>query len=67
LISLHKVEYALQYVVNLTNLHCMEVVGLRQVAHNTGTMSKHVESSPNMVRQMIGMGCRRIGIADRSI
>jgi len=46
---LHEVEHPLQQVVKHADLHCMEEVGLREVAHDTGNMSKHVESSVNMV------------------
>jgi hypothetical protein len=45
----------------------MEEVGLREVAHNTGNMSKHVESSVNMARREFGIGCLGIGIAEHSI
>jgi len=43
----HEVENPLLEVVNLADLHCMEEVGLREVAHNTGNVAKHVESSVN--------------------
>jgi hypothetical protein len=45
----------------------MEEVGLREVSHNTGNMSKHVESSVNMARREFGIGCLGVGIAERSI
>jgi len=45
----------------------MEEVGLREVAHDTGNMSKHVESSVDMARREFGIGCLRVGIAERSI
>jgi hypothetical protein len=45
----------------------MEEVRLREVAHNTGNMSKHVESSVNMLRREFGIGCRGVDIAERSI
>jgi hypothetical protein len=44
----------------------MEEVGLREVAHDTGNMSKHVESSVNMIRQELGIGCLGVGIAEHS-
>ena len=64
---LHEVEYPLLEVVKHTNLHCMEEVGLREVAHNTGNMSKHVESSVNMLQREFGLGCVSVSIAERSI
>jgi len=44
----HEVEYPLLEVIKYGNLKCVEEVRLWEVAHNTGTMSKHVESSVNM-------------------
>ena len=64
---LHEVENPLLEAVKHADLHCMEEVGLREVSHNTGNMSKHVESSVNMARQEFGIGCLGVGIADRSI
>jgi len=37
---LHKVENPLLEVVKHGDLHCMEEVGLSEVARNTGNMSK---------------------------
>jgi hypothetical protein len=45
----------------------MEEVGLREIAHNTGNMTKHHESSVNMARREIGIHCLGVGIAERSI
>jgi hypothetical protein len=45
----------------------MEEVGLREVAHDTGDMLKHVESSVNMVGREFGIGCLGVGIAERLI
>ena len=45
---LHEVENPLLELVKQADLHCMEQVGLREVAHDAGNMSKHVESSVNM-------------------
>ena len=45
---LHEVEYPLLKVVRHADLDCMEEVGLWEVAHDTGSMSKHVESLVNM-------------------
>jgi hypothetical protein len=66
-VLLHEVENPLLEVVKHADLHCMEEVGLREVAHDTGIMSKHVESSVNMARQEFGIGCLGVGIAERSI
>jgi hypothetical protein len=53
--------------VNHANLHGMEDVGLEEVTHDTGTMSKLVESSVHIVLQSFGIGCLGVGIAERSI
>ena len=45
---LHEVENPLLEVVMHADLHCMEEGGLREVAHDTGIMSKHVGCSVNM-------------------
>jgi len=47
-VHLHEVENPLLEVVKHADLHCMEEVGLREVTHDTGNMSKQVESSVNM-------------------
>jgi hypothetical protein len=44
----------------------MEEVGVREVAHNTGNVSKQVESSVNMARRAFGIGCPGVGIAEHS-
>jgi len=44
-VCLHEVENPLLEVVKHGDLHCMEEVGHREVAHDTGNMSKHVECS----------------------
>jgi len=44
----------------------MEEVGLREVAHDTGNMSKHVESSVDTARREFGIGCLGVAIAERS-
>jgi len=49
-VHVHEVENTLLEVIKHADLHCMEEVGLREVAHDTGNMSKHVESSENMAR-----------------
>ena len=66
-VSLHEVENPLLEVVKYSDLHCMEEVGLREVTHDTGNMSKHVESSVDMARREFGIGCLGVGIAERSI
>jgi len=65
---LHEVENTLLEVVKHADLHCMEEeVGLREVTHNTGNMSKHVESSVNMALREFGIGCLGVGTAVLSI
>jgi len=64
-VRLHEVENSLLEVIKHADLHCMEEVGLWEVAHDTGNMSKHIESSVNMVRHEFGIGCLSVGIAER--
>ena len=64
---LHDVENPVLEVVKHADLHCMEEVGLREVAHDKGNISKHVECSVDMVRREFGIGCLCVGIAERSI
>jgi len=64
---LHIVRNPLLEVVKHADLHCMEEVGIQEVAHNTGNMSKHIESSVNIVRREFDIGCIGVGIAERSI
>jgi len=64
---LHEVENPLLEVVKHANLHCMEEVGLWEIAHNTGNMLKLIESSVNMARREFGIGCLGVGIAEDSI
>ena len=66
-VRLHEVENPLLEVIKHADLHCMEEVGLREVAHDTGNMSKHVESSVNMARREFGIGCLGVGIAEHSM
>jgi len=61
------VENPLLQVVKHAGLHCMQEVGLREVTHDTGNMSKHVESSVDMARREFGIGCLGVGIAEHSI
>jgi hypothetical protein len=64
---LHEVDNPLLEVVNHADLHCMEEVRLREVAHDTGNISEHVESSVDMARHAFGIGCLGVGIAECSI
>jgi len=66
-VRLHEVENPLQEVMKHADMHCMEEVGLREVAHNTGNMLKRVEFSVNMARRELGISCLGVGIAERSI
>jgi hypothetical protein len=61
------VEIPLLEVVKHADLHCMEKVGLREIAHNTGNMWKHVESLVNMAGREFAIGCLGLGIPERSI
>ena len=63
---LHVVENPLLEVVKHADRHRIEEVRLREVAHDTGNMSKHVESSVNMAQREVGIGCFGVGIAERS-
>jgi hypothetical protein len=45
----------------------MEEDGLREIAHNTGNVLKHVESLLNTARREFGIRCLGVGIAERSI
>jgi len=66
-VRLHEVENPLLEVVKHANLHCMEEVGLPEVAHDTANMSKHVESSVDIARRDFGIGWVGVLIAERSI
>jgi hypothetical protein len=66
-VRLHEVENPLLEVVKHADQHSMEEVGLREVAHDTGTRSKHGESLVDMVQRDFGIGCLGVGIAERSI
>jgi hypothetical protein len=63
----HEVENLLLEMVKHADLHCMEEVWLREVAYDTGNMSKHVESSVDMARREFRIGWLGVGIAERSI
>jgi hypothetical protein len=45
----------------------MEEVGLWEIAHDTGNMSKHFESWADMARQEFSIGWLGVGIAEHSI
>ena len=64
---LDEVERPLLEVVKNADLHCMEEVAQREVAHNSANVSKHVESSVNMVPREFGISCLEVGIDERSI
>jgi hypothetical protein len=61
------VEYSFLVVMKHPDLNCMEGVGLWEGTHDTGNMSKHIESSVNMARREFGIGCLGFVIAERSI
>ena len=61
---LQEVENPLLEVVKHSNLHCMENVEFREVAHYTGNMLKHVDSSVRMGRPEFDIGCLGVGIAE---
>jgi hypothetical protein len=61
------VENLLLEVVKDADLHCMEQVGFKEVAHDTGNMSKCVEFSVNMAQREFGIGCLHVGIVECSI
>jgi hypothetical protein len=49
-VYLGEVENPLLKVVKHADLHYMEVVGLREVTHDTGNLLKHVESFVDMAQ-----------------
>jgi len=64
-VCLDEVENPLLEVVKHADLHCMEEIRLREIAHHKGNMSQHVESSVNMARREFGIRCLGVGIAER--
>jgi len=54
-------------VIKHADRRCLEEVGLREVTHDPGNMSKHLEFSMDIARQEFGIGCLGIVIAERSI
>jgi len=66
-VYLPEVENPLLEVAQHTDLHCMEEVWLREVAHNTGYMLIQVESLVDIVQREFGIGCLGVGIAEHPI
>jgi len=66
-VCLHEVENPLLEVVKHADQHCIEEVRLREITHNTGNMSKQIESSVDISQPEFGMRCLGVGIAERSI
>jgi len=66
-VHLDEVENPHLEVVKHADLHCMEEVGLWEVAHDTENMSKHVECLVNVARPEFGTGSRHVGITQSSI
>jgi len=66
-VSLYKLKNPFLNVVNHADVHYLEKFGLREVAHNSGNMSKHTATLVNIARQEFGTGCLCVGIAERSI
>jgi hypothetical protein len=59
------VETPLLVVVKHADLHCMEEVGLGVIVHETWNMSRHAESSVDMVHGEFGIGSLRVGIGEQ--
>jgi hypothetical protein len=66
-VRLHEVENPQLQVVKHADLQCIEEVGLKEVAHNTGNLSNQVESSVNMVQPEFSISYLGVGIAECSI
>jgi hypothetical protein len=66
-VCLHEVENPLLEVIKHADLHCREEVELREVAHDTGNMLNHAESSVNMARREFRISCLGVDIAEHSI
>jgi hypothetical protein len=64
---LHEVENPSLEVVKHADVHCMEEVGLREVAHNTWNMSKHCESPVTMAQREFHICSLGVGISERAI
>jgi hypothetical protein len=61
------VEYPLLEVVKHSDLDCMEEFGLRQVAYDTGNMSRPIEFSVNMERREFAIIYLGLGIPECSV
>jgi hypothetical protein len=66
-VTIREVENPLLEVVTHAVLHCMGEVRLREVTHNTGNMSKHVESLVDIAQPEISIGYLGVGTTERSI
>jgi len=66
-VRLHKVQNPLLEVVKHADLHCMDEVGLQQVAHDTWNLSKQVGSLVNIARREFGNAGLGDGIIECSI
>jgi hypothetical protein len=61
LVSLDEVENAVLEVVMNGDLYRMDEDRHCKVTHNTGNMSKHVETLVNMGRNVFGISCLGVG------
>jgi hypothetical protein len=66
LLRLHEGDNLPLEVVKHADLHCIKEVSLKEVAHNSGKMSRYVETSVNMAQRVISFGHLGVGIAERS-
>jgi len=66
-VRLRIVQSPLREVVEHADQHCMEEVGPREVAHETGNMWKRVECSVILARWVFGISYLEIGITERVI
>jgi hypothetical protein len=64
---LYEVENPLLEDVKHAEQHLIEVVALREITHDTGKMSPHVDSSMNKVRREYSIDSLGDGIAEHSI
>jgi len=63
----HEVANPFLEEVKHADQHCMEEVGLREVTHNSGNMSKHVKSFVYVAWQGFSKGCLGVLIAEHFI
>jgi hypothetical protein len=66
LLHLHEGDNLPLEVVKHADLHWMKEVSLKEVAHNSGKMSRHVETSVNMAQREISFGHIGVGIVECS-